>query len=105
MPLIIVAPLPLVNQWHPEAETRDPDMAAIIYHGSEDARDFLVQQEFFDTNQFMTKVSASKMKRQHITKVGEQKYYNSIFCRNCGLIIISFSLADYLLNNHKISSR
>ena len=31
--------------------------------------------------------------------------YNALFCINCGLIIISLTLADSLLNNHKISSR
>ena len=73
-PFLIVAPLSLVNQWHSEAATWAPDMVAILYHGSADARDFLVQQEFFYTDQFMPKVSASKLKKQHITKVSAQKY-------------------------------
>ena len=80
-------------------------MFEIIYHGSADARDSLVQQEFFYTDHFMPKVSASKLKRQHIINVSAQKYYNALFCINWDLIIISFSLADSLLNNHKIISR
>ena len=36
--LLIVAPSSLVNQWHSEAATWAPDMVAIIYHGSADAR-------------------------------------------------------------------
>ena len=104
-PFLIISPLFLLNQWHSEAATWDPDMVAILYHGSADSRDFLVQHESFYTDQFMPKVSASKLKRQNITKVSAQKYYKDIFCRNCGLIIISFSLADSLLNNHKISPK
>ena len=103
-PFLIVAPLSLVNQWHSETATWAPDIVAIIYHDSADDRYFLVQHEFFYTDHFMPKVYASKMERQHITKVSAQKYYNDLFCGNCGLIIISFSLADSLLNNHKISS-
>ena len=60
-PLLIVFPLSLVNQWHSEVATWDPDMVAIIYHGSKDARDFLVKNELFYTDKFMTKVSASKL--------------------------------------------
>ena len=104
-PLLIVAPLFLLNQWHSEAATWDPDTVAIIYHGSTYARDLLFQQEFFYTDQFMPKVSASKLKRQHITKVSSKKYYNVLCCGNDCLIIISFSLADSLLNSHKIGSR
>ena len=104
-PLLIVAPLSLVNQWHSEAATWAPDMVAIIYHVPADARDLLVQHELFYTDQFMPKVSASRLKRQKITKVSAQKYYNALFCRNCGMNIISFSLEDYLLNNQEKSSR
>ena len=102
---LIVSPLYLVNQWHSEAATWALDMVAIIYHCYADSRELLVHQEFFYTYQFIPKVSASKLKRQHITKVSAQKYYNSIFCINCGLLNISFSLVDSLLNNHKSSSR
>ena len=104
-PFLIVAPLSLVNQWHSEEATWDTDMVAILYHGSTDAMYFLVQQEFFYAYHFMPKVSPSKLKRQHITKVSAQKYYNALFCRNFGLILISFSFADSLLHNHKGSSR
>ena len=104
-PFRIVASLSLVNRWHPEAATWAPDVFSILYHGSVDAMDFLVQQEFFYKDHFMPKVYASKLKRQHTTKCIAQKYYNALFCRNCDLIIISFSLEGSLLNNHKISPR
>ena len=102
---LIVAPLSLIYQGYSEAATWAPDMVAIIYYESTYARDFLVEQYFFYTYHFMPKVSDSKLNRQHSTKVSTQKCYNDIFCRNCGILIISFSLAYYLLNNHKISSR
>ena len=92
---LIVAPLSLVNQWHLEAAIWDIDIIAGIYHGSSYDRDFLVQQELFYTDQFMPKFSSSKLKRQHIKNFSAQNYYNALFCENCGLIIISFSLADY----------
>ena len=104
-PFLIVAPLSLVNQWHSKTATWDPDMFAILYHVSTYDRDFLVQQELFYTDHFMPKHFASKLKRQHITKVSSKHYYNDLFCRNCGLVIISFSLAYSLLNNQNISSR
>ena len=104
-PLLIMAQLSLVEQWHSESSTWSPDMVAIIYHGSVDYRYFLVQQDFFYTYQFMPKVSASKLKRQHITKVIAKHYYNALFCGNFGLIVISLSLADSSLNNQRISSR
>ena len=91
---LIIAPSSLLNQWYSEAATCTTDMVAILYHGSAYDKDFLVQQEFFYTDHFMPKLSASKLKRQNITRVGAQNYYNDIYCRNCGLIIISFSLAD-----------
>ena len=55
---LTVAPLSLVNHWNSEAATWAPDMVYIIYYGSADARNFLVQQEFFYKDQFMPKVSA-----------------------------------------------
>ena len=104
-PLLIVSSLSLVNQWHSEAAGWDPDMVAIFYHGSPDARDFLVQQDFFYPDQFRPKVYALKLKRQHIKKDGTKHYYSALFCRSCGLIIIYFYFVDSLSSNHKISSR
>ena len=102
---LIGSPLSLVNKRYSEAETWAHDMVDILYHGSADSREFLFQQEFFYIDHFMPKVSASKLKRQHITKILAKIYNNALFCGNCGLLIISFSVEDSLLNNHKISSR
>jgi len=67
-PFLIVAPLSLVNQWQSESATWAPDMNVILYHGSMDARNFLVEKEFYYTEEFVSKTSAVKLKRQHVTK-------------------------------------
>lgn len=43
-------------------------MNVVVYHGSADARDFLVKNEFYYTDQFETKAKAQMLKRKHITK-------------------------------------
>jgi len=67
-PFLVVAPLSLVNQWQSESELWAPDMNVLLYHGSMDARDFLVKQEFYYSDQFVSKTTALKLKRQHATK-------------------------------------
>lgn len=67
-PFLIVAPLSLVGQWQSELASWAPDMNVVLYHGSADARDFLVQQEFWYTDQFVPKPTAIKLKKHHITK-------------------------------------
>lgn len=67
-PFLIVAPLSLVGQWQSEAKSWAPDLNVLLYHGSADAREFLVQQEFYFTDQFVAKGTAMKLKKQHITK-------------------------------------
>ena len=67
-PFLIVAPLSLIGQWQSEARTWAPDLNVVLYHGSADARDFLVKQDFFYTDQFVPKPQAIKLKKQHVTK-------------------------------------
>jgi superfamily II DNA or RNA helicase len=43
-------------------------MNVILYHGSADARDFLVKQEFYFTDQFVPKADAIKLKKLQVTK-------------------------------------
>jgi SNF2 family DNA or RNA helicase len=43
-------------------------MNVLLYHGSADARAFLAEQEFYYTEQFVPKASATKFKKKHITK-------------------------------------
>jgi len=67
-PFLVVAPLSLIGQWQSESQTWAPDLNVVFYHGSADARNFLVQQEFYYTDQFIPKSDAVKLKKQHITK-------------------------------------
>jgi chromodomain-helicase-DNA-binding protein 7 len=43
-------------------------MNVVLYHGGADARDFLVKEEFYYTEQFTSKSTALSLKRKHITK-------------------------------------
>jgi SNF2 family DNA or RNA helicase len=67
-PFLIVAPLSLIGQWQSEARSWAPDFNVVLYHGSADARDFLVNQEFYFTDQFVPKATAIKLRKQHVTK-------------------------------------
>lgn len=67
-PFLIVAPLSLVGQWQSELMSWAPDLNVLLYHGSADAREFLVQQEFYFTDQFIPRPDAIKLKKQHVTK-------------------------------------
>jgi SNF2 family DNA or RNA helicase len=67
-PFLVVAPLTLIGQWQSESHTWTPDFNVVFYHGKADARDFLVQQEFYYTDQFTPKSHALRLKKQHITK-------------------------------------
>ena len=67
-PFLVVAPLSLVNQWQSVCTTWVPDLNVIVYHGSSNARKFLVDEEFYFTEKYTSKTNAVKLKRQHITK-------------------------------------
>ena len=67
-PFLIVAPLSLVGQWQSELLAWAPDMNVVLYHGSADAREFLVEHEFYFSDQFVPKLTAVKLKKQHVTK-------------------------------------
>jgi len=67
-PFLIVAPLTLIGQWQSESQTWAPDLNIVFYHGSADAREFLAQQEFYFTEQFLPKQMVTKLKKLHVTK-------------------------------------
>ena len=67
-PFLIVAPLSLIDQWQSELRSWAPDMNVILYHGSADARDFLVKQEFYFNDQFVPKADAAKLRKLQVTK-------------------------------------
>jgi len=43
-------------------------MNVVLYHGHADARDFLVQNEFYFLDQFLPKQDTAKLRKQHVTK-------------------------------------
>lgn len=67
-PFLIVAPLSLVGQWQSETKSWAPDLNVVLYHGRADARDFLIKQDFFYTNQFVSQAQAKKLRKKHTTK-------------------------------------
>jgi SNF2 family DNA or RNA helicase len=67
-PFLIVAPLSLIEQWQSELRSWAPDMNVILYHGSAAAREFLVKQEFYFTDQFIPKADVAKLKKLQVTK-------------------------------------
>lgn len=67
-PFLVVAPLSLINQWQSEATAWDPDLNIIVYHGHADARAYLQEHEFYYNEPFVSKATASKLKRLHVTK-------------------------------------
>ncbi|KAL7487630.1 hypothetical protein ACHAW6_013214 [Cyclotella cf. meneghiniana] len=67
-PFLVVAPLSLVSQWESESKEWAPDMNVVLYHGGADAREFLVKEEFYYTEQFTSKSTALSLRRKHITK-------------------------------------
>ena len=67
-PFLIVAPLSLVTQWQSELKSWAPDLNVVLYHGSADAREFLVQHEFYFSEPFVSKQDAARLRKQHVTK-------------------------------------
>lgn len=67
-PFLIVAPLSLIGQWQSEADSWAPDFNVVVYHGSADARKWVAQQEFYYLEEFVGKPTATKLRKQHITK-------------------------------------
>lgn len=67
-PFLIVAPLSLVGQWQSELACWAPDMNVVLYHGSADSREYLVKEEFYYKEPFVSKTHVSKYKKIHVTK-------------------------------------
>jgi SNF2 family DNA or RNA helicase len=67
-PFLIVAPLSLIEQWQSELRSWAPDMNVVLYHGSADARSYLVQQEFYFAEPYVSKSVAVQLKKFQVTK-------------------------------------
>jgi SNF2 family DNA or RNA helicase len=67
-PFLVVAPLSLIAQWQSEAAVWAPDFNVIVYHGSANARSYLVNNEFYYGEPFVNKTTAQKLRRNNVTK-------------------------------------
>ena len=67
-PFLIVAPLSLIEQWQSELHAWAPDMNVVLYHGSADARNYLVRQEFYFEEPFVSKSVSAQLKKLQVTK-------------------------------------
>lgn len=67
-PTLIVAPLSLIGQWKSEAALWAPDFNVVLYHGSADAREWLVNHEFYFSEEHVGKGTANHLRRNHVTK-------------------------------------
>eukprot|EP00597_Dinobryon_sp_UTEXLB2267_P004843 CAMPEP_0170077316 /NCGR_PEP_ID=MMETSP0019_2-20121128/14156_1 /TAXON_ID=98059 /ORGANISM="Dinobryon sp., Strain UTEXLB2267" /LENGTH=1791 /DNA_ID=CAMNT_0010289569 /DNA_START=144 /DNA_END=5519 /DNA_ORIENTATION=- len=62
-PFLIIAPLSLVNQWQSEIATWAPDLNCVMLHGSAEARELVVNHEFYFQEPFCAKSDAAALKK------------------------------------------
>jgi SNF2 family DNA or RNA helicase len=67
-PFLIVAPLSLISQWQGEVETWAPKMNCIVYHGSSEARDTILQHEFYFQEPFTSKTAVANLRKANVCK-------------------------------------
>ena len=62
-PFLIIAPLSLVNQWQGEIATWAPDLNCVMLHGSAEARELVVNHEFYFQEPFCSKADVAALKK------------------------------------------
>jgi SNF2 family DNA or RNA helicase len=67
-PFLIVAPLSLVDQWQSEISTWSPDMNCILLHGGTEARDVIINNEFYFQDPFVSRNDAASLKKSNVVK-------------------------------------
>jgi chromodomain-helicase-DNA-binding protein 7 len=67
-PFIIVAPLSLIAQWQSELEIWSPDMNCIVLHGNQEAREMIVEHEFFYKETFTNKEDCKSLRKANACK-------------------------------------
>ena len=67
-PFLMVAPLSLINQWNSEIAMWSPEMNVVVLHGSQEARELIIQNEFYYNEPFVSKEEARRLKKANITK-------------------------------------
>lgn len=67
-PFLVIAPLSLVSQWQSELATWSPNMNCVVFHGNAEARDIIVNNEFYYHESFTSKLVAQQLKRVNACK-------------------------------------
>ena len=67
-PHLIVAPLSLIRQWENELSVWCPDMNCVVLHGNVEARDILIQNEFYFQKPFSSTEDIKDAKKQNAFK-------------------------------------
>jgi SNF2 family DNA or RNA helicase len=67
-PFLIIAPLSLVDQWQSEIATWSPDMNTILLHGNADARETILNNEFYFQEPFVSRADATTLKKSNVCK-------------------------------------
>jgi SNF2 family DNA or RNA helicase len=62
-PHLIVAPLSLVKQWEGEFAAWAPQINIVVFHGPADARDAILQHEFYFQEPFVDRIQAAALKK------------------------------------------
>eukprot|EP00599_Poterioochromonas_sp_BG-1_P012287 CAMPEP_0173165178 /NCGR_PEP_ID=MMETSP1105-20130129/21158_1 /TAXON_ID=2985 /ORGANISM="Ochromonas sp., Strain BG-1" /LENGTH=1859 /DNA_ID=CAMNT_0014085969 /DNA_START=279 /DNA_END=5859 /DNA_ORIENTATION=+ len=64
----IIAPLSLVDQWQSEIATWSPDMNCLLLHGSQSARETIVNNEFYYQEPYVSRQEQQSLKKANICK-------------------------------------
>jgi SNF2 family DNA or RNA helicase len=67
-PFLIIAPLSLVDQWQSEIATWSPDMNCLLLHGSQSARETIVNNEFYYQEPYVSRQEQQSLKKANICK-------------------------------------
>lgn len=67
-PHLIVSPLSLIRQWESEITTWSPEINCIVLHGNGEARDLILEHEFYYQEPFVSKAEGVALKRANSYK-------------------------------------
>lgn len=67
-PHLVISPLSLVRQWESELALWCPDFNCVVLHGNVDAKDLIVENEFYYQDLFSTKEDIRDAKRKNALK-------------------------------------
>ena len=67
-PFLIIAPLSLVDQWQSEIATWSPEMNTVLLHGSAEARELIIQNEFYFQEPYVPRAEVIALKKANVCK-------------------------------------